>query len=172
MNRHKASMDRTTKTLTILVPLLLFFAVFIPSFTKNTSGSIDFLNPSPVDVFPFGLILILVITYGFSPKAYALEDRQLIIYRPFHRKFYSTTDMKTVSIVGKKDMPRSIRVFGVGGLFGYFGLFRNSRYGTMIWYATRRDQFVVIERSNGRTIVLTPDDPNSFVQEINQTIQQ
>ena len=172
MNTYKASMDRTTKTLTILVPLLLFFTVFIPYFSKNTAGSIDFLNPSPIDVFPFGLILILVITYGFSPKAYALEDRQLIIYRPFHRKFYSTTDMKTVSIVSKKDMPRSIRVFGVGGLFGYFGLFRNSRYETMIWYATRRDQFVVIERSNGRTIVLTPDDPNSFVQEINQTIQQ
>ena len=66
-------------------------------------------------------------------------------------------------------MPRSIRVFGVGGLFGYFGLFRNSRYGTMIWYATRRDQFVVIERSNGKTIVLTPDDPNLFVSEWNET---
>lgn len=42
MNQYKASMDRTTKTLTILVPLLLFFTVFIPSFTKNTFGSFDF----------------------------------------------------------------------------------------------------------------------------------
>jgi hypothetical protein len=168
MNQYKASMDRTTKTLTILVPLLLFFTVFIPSFTKNTFGSIDFLNPSPVDVFPFGLILILVITYGFSPKAYALEDRQLIIYRPFQNKLYATEGILTVSLVDKKELKKSIRVFGVGGLFGYFGLFRNSRYGTMIWYATRRDQFVVIERANGRTIVLTPDDPNAFVSEFNQ----
>lgn len=168
MNQYKASMDRTTKTLTILVPLLLFFTVFIPSFTKNTFGSIDFLNPSPVDVFPFGLILILVITYGFSPKAYALDDRQLIIYRPFQNKLYATEGILTVSLVDKKDLKKSIRVFGVGGLFGYFGLFRNSRYGTMIWYATRRDQFVVIERANGRTIVLTPDDPNAFVSEFNQ----
>lgn len=168
MNQYKASMDRTTKTLTILVPLLLFFTVFIPSFTKNTFGSIDFLNPSPVDIFPFGLILILVITYGFSPKAYALDDRQLIIYRPFQNKLYATEGILTVSLVDKKDLKKSIRVFGVGGLFGYFGLFRNSRYGTMIWYATRRDQFVVIERANGRTIVLTPDDPNAFVSEFNQ----
>lgn len=168
MNQYKASMDRTTKTLTILVPLLLFFTVFIPSFTKNTFGSIDFLNPSPVNVFPFGLILILVITYGFSPKAYALEDRQLIICRPFQNKLYATEGILTVSLVDKKELKKSIRVFGVGGLFGYFGLFRNSRYGTMIWYATRRDQFVVIERANGRTIVLTPDDPNAFVSEFNQ----
>jgi hypothetical protein len=168
MNQYKASMDRTTKTLTILVPLLLFFTVFIPSFTKNTFGSFDFLNPSPVDVFPFGLILILVITYGFSPKAYALDDRQLIIYRPFQNKLYATEGILTVSLVDKKELKKSIRVFGVGGLFGYFGLFRNSRYGTMIWYATRRDQFVVIERANGRTIVLTPDDPNAFVSEFNQ----
>ena len=172
MKQYKASMDRTTKILTILVPLLLFFTVFIPSFTKNNPGSIDFLNPSPEVVFPFGLIILLVITFGFSPKAYAVDDRQLIIYRPFHRKFYSTTDMKSVSVVDKKDLSRSIRVFGVGGLFGYFGLFRNSLYGTMIWYATRRDQFVVIERSNGRTIVLTPDDPNSLVSELNEQIQR
>ena len=172
MKQYKTSMDRTTKILTILVPLLLFFTVFIPSFTKNTSGSIDFLNPSPENVVPFGLILILVITYGFSPKSYAVENRQLIIYRPFHRKYYSTTDMKTVSMVAQKDMPRSMRVFGVGGLFGYFGLFRNSRYGTMIWYATRRDQFVVIERNNGKTIVLTPDDTNPLVSELNEQIQR
>ena len=168
MNQYKASMDRTTKTLTILVPLLLFFTVFIPSFTKNTSGSIDFLNPNPEDVFPFGLILILVITYGFSPKAYALEDGQLVIYRPFQNKLYATTDILHVSIVDRKELKNSLRVFGVGGLFGYFGLFRNSRYGTMIWYATRRDQFVVIERSNSKAIVLTPDDPNSFVSEWNE----
>lgn len=172
MKQYKASMDRTTKILTILVPLLLFFTVFIPSFTKNNPGSIDFLNPSPEVVFPFGLIILLVITFGFSPKAYAIEDGQLIIFRPFHRKFYLTTEMKSVSVVDKKDMSRSIRVFGVGGLFGYFGLFRNSRYGTMIWYATRRDQFVVIERNNGRTIVLTPDDPNSLVSELNEQIQR
>lgn len=171
MKQYKASMDRTSKIITILVPLLLLPTVFKPVFKTNSFEILDMTHPSPTYVLPFGFILILLITFGFSPKGYAIEDRQLIIFRPFHRKFYSTTDLITVSIVDKKDMPRSIRVFGVGGLFGYYGLFRNSRYGTMVYYATRRDQFVVIERTNERTIVLTPDDPHSFVSELNKQMK-
>ncbi|MFM6933930.1 MAG: PH domain-containing protein [Flavobacteriales bacterium] len=172
MMPYKASMDRLTKTLTILVPLLLLPTFFIPFFKTNTVEFADVFHPNPTIVMPFGIILILIITYGFSPKGYAIEDKQLMIHRPFHRKFYSTSDMLKVSLVNKNEMPRSMRVFGVGGLFGYFGLFRNSRYGTMVWYATRRDHFVVIERNNGRAIVLTPDDPNSFVSELNAHINQ
>jgi hypothetical protein len=125
--------------------------------------------PSAVYIMPLSLIIILVLTYGYSPKGYAFEDRQLVIYRPFQNKFYATEDMLTVSLVDRTELKNSLRIFGVGGLFGYFGLFRNSRYGTMIWYATKRDQFVVIERSNGKIIVLTPDDPISFVSEWNET---
>lgn len=172
MNTHKASMDTLTKGLTIGVTFILLLSGFIPIFSTNEFQFSELIHPSSVYVMPFGLIIILLLTYGFSPKRYGLQDRQLVIYRPFQNKIYATEDMHSVSIVSKEEMKGSMRVFGVGGLFGYFGLFRNSRYGTMIWYATRRDQFVVIERSNGRTIILTPDDPNSFVQEINQTIQR
>ena len=172
MIKHKASMDTLTKGLTIGVSILLLLSGFIPFLSSNEFQFSDFMIPSPVYIMPFSLIIILILTYGFSPKGYAFEDRKLVIYRPFQNKLYATADIHTVSIVNKNELKNSMRVFGVGGLFGYFGLFRNSRYGTMIWYATRRDQFVVIERSNGKTIVLTPDDPNSFVSEFEQRKQR
>ncbi len=165
-------MDTLTKVLSIGVTVILLLSGFIPFLSTNEFHFRELIHPSSVYVIPFALIIILILTYGFSPKGYGVQDRQLVIYRPFQNKFYATDDMLHVTLVDRKELKNSLRVFGVGGLFGYFGLFRNSRYGTMIWYATRRDQFVVIERSNGRTIVLTPDDPNSFVQEINQTIQR
>jgi hypothetical protein len=112
---------------------------------------------------PFALIIMLVITYGFSPKGYAIQDGQLVILRPFKVKNYPLEDIQSVTSVDRDSLKGSLRIFGVGGLFGYYGLFRNSTYGNMIWYATRRDQFVAIERSNGKTIVITPDDPESFV---------
>ena len=171
MNTHKASMDNLTKGLTIGVSILLLLSGFVPILTSEFQFS-NVITPRPFYVMPFAFIIILVITYGFSPKGYAFEDRKLVIYRPFQNKFYSTEDILNVSFVDRKELKNSLRVFGVGGLFGYFGLFRNSRYGTMIWYATRRDQFVVIERSNGKTIVLTPDDPNSFVSEFEQRKQR
>lgn len=171
MNRHKASMDTFTLVLSVGLTIILLLVGFVPIFTSEFHFS-NVISPSSLCVMPFAFIIMLVVTYGLSPKGYGVQDRQLIIYRPFRKKVYATQDIQLVSIVAKEELKRSIRVFGVGGLFGYFGLFRNSRYGTMIWYASRRDQFVVIERSNGRAIVLTPDDPNSFVTEINQTIKR
>jgi cytochrome c biogenesis factor len=161
-------MDSLTKGLTIVVSVILVLSGFVPIFTSEFQFS-NISTPAPFYVMPLAFIIMLLFTYGFSPKGYSLQDGQLVIYRPFRNKFYGTESIQTVSIVAKEELKWSMRVFGVGGLFGYFGLFRNSRYGTMIWYASRRDQFVVIERSNGKTIVLTPDDPNSFVSEWNET---
>ena len=169
MSTHKASMDTLTKGLTIGVSILLLLSGFVPFLSNNEFQFSDLMIPSAVYIIPISLIIMLVLTYGFSPKGYALEDGKLVVLRPFQNKFHATTDILNVSLVDRKDLKNSLRVFGVGGLFGYFGLFRNTRYGTMIWYATRRDQFVVIERSNGKAIVLTPDDPNSFVSEWNET---
>jgi hypothetical protein len=171
MNIHKASMDTLTKGLTIGVSIILLLSGFVPILTSEFHFS-NVISPITFYVMPFAFIIMLLLTYGFSPKGYAIEDRQLVIHRPFKNKVYTSEEMQTVTLVDKKELKQSMRVFGVGGLFGYFGLFRNSRYGTMIWYASRRDQFVVIERSNGRTIVLTPDDPNSFVSEFNQMIKR
>ena len=171
MNTHTASMDSLTLGLTIGITIILILSGFVPILTNEFHFS-NIISPSPFYVMPFALIIMLVVTYGFSPKGYAFQDGQLVIYRPFRKKFFATEDMQTATLVDKKELKKSIRVFGVGGLFGYFGLFRNSRYGTMIWYASRRDQFVVIERSNERALVLTPDDPNSFVSEFNQTIKR
>jgi hypothetical protein len=170
MNLHKASMDSFTKALTIVVSFILVLSGFAPLFTSEFQFS-NVITPAPFYVMPFAFIIMLLLTFGFSPRAYSVQDGQLVIYRPFRNKFYGTEGIQTVTIVSKEELKWSMRVFGVGGLFGYFGLFRNSRYGTMIWYATRRDQFVVIERSNGRAIVLTPDDPSSFVSEFNQMIK-
>jgi hypothetical protein len=162
MNIQKATMDSLTLGLTIGITIILLLSGFIPLFTSEFQFS-NVLTPEPFYVMPFAMIILLIVTYGFSPKGYVLEDGVFTVLRPFKAKNYPLSDIQSVSVVEKKNLKGSIRTFGVGGLFGYFGLFRNSTYGNMVWYATRRDRFVVIERSNGKTIVITPDDPAAFV---------
>lgn len=162
MNTHKASMDGLTLVLTIGVTVIMVLAGFVPIFTSEFQFS-NVVSPGPFYVMPFAFIAILLITYGFSPKGYVIEDGQFTVLRPFKAKHFPLSDIVSVTAVEKKNLKGSIRTFGVGGLFGYFGLFRNSTYGHMLWYATRRDRFVVIERKNGKTIVITPDDPAAFV---------
>jgi hypothetical protein len=170
MTIYKASMDTLTKGLTIGVGVFLLLFAFIPIlnrpslfFTANEFRFSKLIYPEPFSVMPFAIIIMLVVTYGFSPKGYVLSDGVLTVLRPFKVKNFPLSDIQSVTAVEKKNLKGSIRTFGVGGLFGYYGLFRNSTYGNMTWYATRRDRFVVIERSNGKTIVITPDDPAAFV---------
>jgi hypothetical protein len=57
-------------------------------------------------------------------------------------------------MISKEQMGFAIRTFGVGGLFGYFGYFSSKNQGSMLWYATQREKFVMIHLE-GNKIVLT-----------------
>jgi hypothetical protein len=72
-----------------------------------------------------------------------------------------------VQLLDKETLSWSVRVFGVGGFFGYFGKFANTKLGTMIWYATPKDNIVLVEMLNNKKIILTPDEPEKFVTNSN-----
>lgn len=66
--------------------------------------------------------------------------------------------IKNVFLPEKETMMWTKRTLGNGGLFGYYGKFSNENYGDMRWYATRRDNYLMIETNANQKIVLTPDD--------------
>jgi len=74
-------------------------------------------------------------------------------------------NVKDVFVATRESMKWTIRTFGNGGLFGYFGKFRNGNYGNMTWYATRSNNYVMIITASDKKIVLTPDEV-SMVDEI------
>jgi hypothetical protein len=60
----------------------------------------------------------------------------------------------------------SLRLFGNGGFFSFTGWFRNKKLGVYRAYATDTKRVVVL-RFSGKTVVITPHDPQRFVAEIN-----
>ena len=58
--------------------------------------------------------------------------------------------------------------FGVGGVFGYQGTFTNPSLGRMTWYVTRKVNAVLIKTANGSKIIVTPNEPDNFVRELNR----
>lgn len=59
-------------------------------------------------------------------------------------------------------MDNTIRIFEVGGLFGYFGKFSNKKNGVMTWYCTRRNKLVMVTTENEK-IILSPDGSEAFI---------
>lgn len=74
-----------------------------------------------------------------------------------------SSTITNVRLLSREGMKFTIRTFGVGGLFGYWGMFSNSRIGRFRMFATRRDRTVLIETTEGKKIVITPDEPEVFV---------
>ena len=125
--------------------------------------------PQPPEMYKIGIWIppaIFLLCALFSVRGYRLQGSQLLVLRPGWRTRISLSGVQSAS--HDPDATRgSIRIFGNGGLFGYSGLFRNQKLGRYRAFATDFTRTVVI-RMPVKTIVVTPDDPERFVRQVNR----
>ncbi len=113
------------------------------------------------------VILPLVIYVGallFIIRGYALTDSSLLVQRLFWNNSIDLSQVRSVEI-NPQAMSKSIRTFGNGGLFSFSGRFRNKQLGPYRAFATKPKNSVVLKLSD-RTIVVSPDQPQRFMQEL------
>jgi hypothetical protein len=162
---YKTSLDNLAKVVTIVITIL-FAAIIV--------GQFSLINDEGKSVPIFTTILLSLIyfgTFSFRPISYRITDDKLIIHRLLSNIKIDRTEIKNVEQLEKAKLSWSVRIFGVGGLFGYWGKFSNTKIGTMTWYATRRSNAVLVTTIHNKKIVLTPNEPEKFVTEFNrQTI--
>ena len=134
---YKTSLDNLAKGVTIGISVL-FPAIVGIQFYYNPLG-----NVIPICT-AVGLTLIYFITFIFRPIHYQVLEDTLIIHRQIADVKIERSEIKSVELLDKEMLQSTIRVFGVGGLFGYYGKFANTKMGMMTWYATRRDKAVLV----------------------------
>jgi len=108
--------------------------------------------------------MIVLATLPFAVRGYVIADRELRIERVGWQNRIPLAEVVTVT-ADPQAMRWSIRLFGSGGLFGFFGWFRNRGLGIYRAYSTDPKNAVALKLKS-RTIVVTPHDPARFVQEI------
>ena len=154
---YKTSLDNLAKGVTIGITLL--FAVII---IGQYSIMKDAVRAIPIYT-TVALLLIYFIAFAFRPINYEISIDKLIIHRLLKDVNIDRNLIKSIELIDKEKIGFSFRTFGVGGLFGYYGKFANSKIGSMTWYATRLDKIVLIKTVNNKKIILTPDEPERFV---------
>ncbi len=110
-------------------------------------------------------LVVLAASAGFMVRAYTVTGDGLIIHRLgwFTRLALSSlTDVEIDPLA----LQGSIRVAGNGGAFALSGLFSNEKFGSFLVYATDPKRSVVL-RFADRVVVVTPEDPERFVDLIN-----
>ncbi|PAU93231.1 hypothetical protein CK503_12465 [Aliifodinibius salipaludis] len=112
---------------------------------------------------------IILGALGFGIFGYHIQDGQLKILRLGWSK---DIDLSKITEVEFKPnaMTGSVRTFGIGGLFGYIGYFRNSILKSYKAYVTHRDKTVVLTTEEGE-VVISPDDPKAFVASVKSVLE-
>jgi hypothetical protein len=158
--RFSARWCFAVKLVTVAVVLLLLGVSFVG--TRHWADSTPLPARLAMTILPMA---VLVGTLPFLVRGYVITPSELRIERLGWQNRFALTDVLSVS-ADPQAMRRSIRLCGSGGLFGFFGWFRNKTLGTYRAYGTDPKKTVVIKLKN-RTIVITPQDPERFVAELN-----
>lgn len=111
-----------------------------------------------VSVLPAVLVALL------QPRGYLLDETGLTIKRWIGAIHVERSEISKIDDFRSSDAGSVIRTFGSGGAHGYFGYFRSSVMGTLMYQATRRDTLLILTRKSDVPVVLSPDDPAMFRQ--------
>ena len=157
----KASLGLTAIIVTTAVTIL--FAVLIGgqyAITKDAGRALPIYTTTTC-------VLIYLIAYAFRPVSYVITQDEIIVRRPLLNVHINRIDIASAEIIDRNKIHISMRTMGTPGIFGFSGTFYTLAYGRMTWYVTRRDRLVLIRTKNNKKILLTPDEPEKFIQQLN-----
>jgi hypothetical protein len=147
----KASYDTTTKVISAAIFILF---LMIAADTKSLVSEGIFA-------------LLFAAAYAWSPTGYEIAEGQVVIRRWIGNVRIPVNGIREIRLATRDDLSGSMRLFGSGGLFGYYGLFRNSKLGAGNWYVTDRSRSVVLVGDSG-TAIVSPDNPADFIAAIGE----
>jgi hypothetical protein len=117
-----------------------------------------------VSFFAFFMI-ILSTSYLLKPSNYEIDSQNIIIHRLIGDVKINLQQIARVDRI-HHDL---LKETGKGGLFGYFGKVYTF-LGKTNFYATRRNNLVLITKKDNTKIILTPDEQDGFIEQIENSI--
>lgn len=162
----KATLDYKTMIISSIISLMLLsLSYYIPIWTDLSKDAAA--NQWIIFGMPLLFIFILITAYFFSVKFYSIENESLIIHRAFDKVAYNLNEIQATKQLADDSLNKTLRLFGSGGLFGYYGVFSNNTLKKFTLYGTQTKNYILIELKSGKKIVLTPDEPEAMLEALN-----
>jgi hypothetical protein len=154
MKRYKAPWSRSLVVISSLVTALLVGVTLFVIWTS--SGMLRWMALPPVAIV-FGSAL-------FTIRGYTVTSDWILVHR-----LIWTTRLPIAGLQSAHFEPeatrRSIKTMGNGGLFSFTGFFYNKALGPYRAFVTDQHRTVVL-RFSRRTVVVSPGEPEEFVQDL------
>ena len=146
-----ASYDRTTRIVSAVV--VVFMTVVALAVTLAVGSFLAAVV----------LALVLLAAYAYSPRGYTIEGNAILVKRLIGDFHVALDSLREARAAGENELRGCVRLWGSGGLFGYYGWFRTSQLGTSRWFLTNRGKAVVLVPAGSRPILVSPDDVDGFL---------
>jgi hypothetical protein len=144
-----------------------FSAPWSTSLKLITAAVLVFLLSAAIYSDTVGAVAILgvvALCAAFAVRGYSVADGKLMIHRLGWSKSFDLSKLSSVE-VRPGATSGSIRTWGIGGLFGFIGFFRNRSLGFYRSYVTDSENAVVLD-FDGKKIVVTPGSPAEFAEAV------
>jgi hypothetical protein len=120
-------------------------------------------------VFLFLIALYGAVWLGCRPSHFVVSHNRLEIVFPVWQRKIPIQTINGIRILNpdgfRQEFGWAMRI-GVGGLWGGFGWLWTSRQGMLEFYISRTDSFILIERSRGNSLLITPEQPTQFIETV------
>jgi len=112
-------------------------------------------------------LLLMACCIPFMVLGYIVTPDAILVRRPFWVTRLPRAGLQSAT-ADPAATQGSIRTCGNGGLFSFTGLYWSKKLGPYRAYVTDRQRTVVL-RYSGRTVVVSPDEPEDFVRALETT---
>lgn len=162
--RFAAPWDRTLRLATWIASAVLVVVALAIARLAATSG--DAGATAFGGVVAALVVLVLVLTWAFSPTGYVLDGDAVRI----ERRARAPLEIPLASIRAAGPLPdgavlKALRLGGSGGLFGWYGRHWTRTLGELRIHATRRTGLVQLDTAAARW-VLTPEPADRFLEAV------
>ncbi len=113
-------------------------------------------------------LVLLIGAVLFAIRGYSLAPDTLIVHRLLWSTRLPLNDLRSAEF-RPGAMQGSIRTFGNGGFFSFAGRYYSRVLGSYRCFVTDFKRTAVL-RFSSRTVVLSPDRPEDFVQELSSSL--
>ncbi len=159
---YECTQSKGVKWSTILCFIVVFIVLLIEIYLFTEQG-----NSIEAIIITSVLLIVSFSSFMVFPL-YIISDDEGIGIRTLLRTIripYQNIDRierlsRGERLFGIKD---AIRIFGVGGVFGFIGLFRMKEIGNFWSYITDEKKAFIIYRTNGLPIAISVSDPDEFL---------
>jgi hypothetical protein len=156
--KQKLEFDLTTKIISALVIAIPFVMIIAQYSVIKENNEILALT----SIF---LFITYFVAWMLHPTSYEISNESLVIHRPVRSIKISLASIKNIE---RTEPGYSMRLFGSGGLFGYYGLFSSNKLGRHHRYTGNNKNLVLISTEKKKYLLSIHD--NLFFQELSKKI--